>query len=48
VVPISHGWITRRAIARNPVAKGVRLPLKLTGRGLFLFKLRLHFQNVFL
>src|SRR5438309_12114791 len=42
MIAFSYGRITRATVARNPVAKGVLLPLKLTGRGLFLFKLCLH------
>src|SRR5438132_12471250 len=42
MIAFSYGRITRATVARNPVAKGVLLPLKLTGLGLFLFKLRLH------
>src|SRR5205823_9480516 len=42
MIAFSYGRITRATVARNPVAKVVLLPLKLTGLGLFLFKLRLH------
>src|SRR5438874_13550301 len=48
MIAFSYGRITRATVARNPVAKGVLLPLKLTGLGLFLFKLRLHVFKPFL
>src|SRR5439155_2251385 len=45
MIAFSYGRIIRATVARNPVAKGVLLPLKFTGLGLFLFKLRLHFSK---
>src|SRR5207248_11738355 len=45
MIAFSYGRITRASVARNPVAKGVLLPLKLAGLGLFPFKLSLHFSK---